>query len=55
METIKNAILAGTQSKMTLMGVEFDVPVIPKKLDSPKKREKFAEEEALKLMQIINS
>lgn len=54
-EIIKNAIVSGTQSKMTLMGVTFNVPVIPKNLYDEKKRVKFAEVEAEKMIKILNS
>lgn len=55
METIKNAILAGNQREMTLMGVTFNVPVLPKNLYSEKKRVEFAEKEAEKMLKILNS
>ena len=54
METIYNAIIAGTQSKMTYLGVEFNVPVLPAEYKGyPKKQDKFAREEAEKMYKII--
>ncbi len=55
METLVNAIVSGTQTNITFMGATFTVPIIPKGLDSEKKRLRFAEEEARKLIEILNS
>ncbi len=56
METLVNAIVSGTQTNITFMGATFPVPVVPQKIRyDEKKKLKFAEEEAEKLIKILNS
>lgn len=55
MEILTNAIMSGTQKEITLMGVTFTLPVIPFTIIGEKKRLKYAEEKAKKLLEVLNS
>lgn len=55
MEILTNAIISGTQKEITLMGTTFILPVIPVSITGEKRRLKYAEEKAKKLLDVLNS